>query len=546
MPAPSPSSPMAGASALPPSPAGTTPAAGIVAGVPDGGAGFDPKQLLAILPLIFARNPGAKAAFLQGWQRAQEQDQRRKEEERRLALEQQRIDLSSENTRAIIGEREQTRAAAAQNDIQRRAQDLLSGYAQIVGRAPTLRDFDALLNQYGDLLERKFPGVATKADLSAAVGPYQVNEDRAKRWMKKYESQPDFPQMLARSEYGQWAQDNGYLVPSEGGFAYNPDPQVSTTGTLTPEREVIALRKQAREARKAGDNERAAQLEAEADAITKDTKAFDVNSKRPPVSSGSETDINEAARNIVNNPTDLLSMRYIVSLRGDQRIKLYNEIKRLNPDFDPGMIDRRVKFLDAYEDPKGRAAINRGAMNNILMHSADLHQVNQEYQRQNARILNAPVNAIKSQYSADWVKFVTPLTVLEEEIALYFAGGYAPQADQQRRWQQILNGDATPKQIEEFAKSIIHVGLRRADTFNEQFKTMMGYDDPNMLTPAAVAAGNSLGLGQEMQKYGSGGMLPGGGTSPVESGRVRVQGPNGETGTVPAGTELPPGWKVVG
>jgi hypothetical protein len=242
---------------------------------------------------------------------------------------------------------------------------------------------------------------------------------------------------------------------------------------------------------------------------------MDANRHRPvSITNAATTDklISEAARNIIANPRDLTSIKTITSLRGDERLKLFNELKALDPTFNVGNIDRQIKFLDSYEDPKGRAALNRGAMNNMLMHAADLSAVNEQYRRTNARMLNRPIAVLQRELGTAWQQFATPLAVLKDEIGLYFAGGYAPSADQHKTWDQIANDTATPAQIEQFAKDIIHVGLRRADTHNEQFKTVMGYDDPNLITPQAVQAGTLLGLGDEVKKYGSGGRL---GTAPA-------------------------------
>lgn len=119
---------------------------------------------------------------------------------------------------------------------------------------------------------------------------------------------------------------------------------------------------------------------------------------------------------------------------------------------------------------------------------------------------------------------MTPLSVLKDEISLYFAGGYAPTVDQQKTWDSIVNDKATPAQVEQFAKDIIHVGLRRADTANQAFKTMMGYDDPNLITPDAVQAARNLGLGEAVKKYGSGGQI---GDRP--SRQIVVTAPDGST-----------------
>ena len=217
--------------------------------------------------------------------------------------------------------------------------------------------------------------------------------------------------------------------------------------------------------------------------------------------------IAEAARNIVANPRDMTAPRTISSLRGDQRMMLFNEIKRISPDFNVGNIDRQIKFLDSYENPTGPAAKNRANMNNILQHAADLSVVNEQYRRSNLRLTNTAISELSKQGGTAWSQFMTPLQVLKDEIALYFAGGYAPKGQQQAAWEEIVNDKATPSQVEQFAKDIIHVGLRRADTANEQFKTVMGYDDPNLITPEAMRSAQKLGLGDEVKKYGSGGQI---------------------------------------
>lgn len=273
----------------------------------------------------------------------------------------------------------------------------------------------------------------------------------------------------------------------------------------------------------------------------------------PSQASTDDAKIEEAARNIVNNPQDLVSLKTVSTMRGDQRISLFNAIKRISPDFPIGMIDRRIAFLDKYENPASRAAINRGSMNNILQHAGDLSDVNKKYRRSNLRLANTVMNVLANQYDPVYTEYMVPVTVLQNEIALYFAGGYAPDESQKRQWDKIVAGDATPNQIEAFAKSIIHVGLRRADTHNQQFKTMMGFDDPNLLTPQAVESGIRLGLGDEVRKYGSGGQLgqpqtstpPPPLPSPPSSGMQRAKNPQGELGWLPASTVLPPGWSWV-
>jgi hypothetical protein len=218
-----------------------------------------------------------------------------------------------------------------------------------------------------------------------------------------------------------------------------------------------------------------------------------------------ESEIEIAARQLVQ-PDNLTALKNITSWRGDQRLKVFAKAKQLDPNFDAGLVDQRIRFLQSYEDPKGRAAINRQAINNILQHAGDLQTENQNFWRAGMRVANTPINAIRSQFGDEtYTRIQLVNTVLKDELSLYFAGGYAPSKEQQGTWDKILSDNATPGQVEAFAKEVVKLGLRRATTFNGQFKKMMGYSDPNMIIPEAMGAANRLGLGGEASLFESGG-----------------------------------------
>jgi hypothetical protein len=229
--------------------------------------------------------------------------------------------------------------------------------------------------------------------------------------------------------------------------------------------------------------------------------------------SGDPAMIERVARNLVDNPSSLTTMRDI-GTRGTQRLAIIDKAEQIakaeGKTFDTGLVNQRVKFLEQYEDPKGKAAINRQAINNIMQHAADVSDLNQLNRRSNVKIVNTPVNALKDQFGDQvFTQYQTANGVLKDELGLYFAGGYSPTKDQQAMWDKIQSDTATPAQTEAFAKEVVRLATRRADTFNQQFKTNMGYDDPNMLTPQAKSAAERLGLGDAVAQFKSGGQLGG-------------------------------------
>ena len=257
--------------------------------------------------------------------------------------------------------------------------------------------------------------------------------------------------------------------------------------------------------------------------------------------SGDPAMIERVARNLVDNPSSLTTMRDI-GTRGTQRLAIIDKAEQIakaeGKTFDTGLINQRVKFLEQYEDPKGKAAINRQAINNIVQHAADVSDLNQLNRRSNMKILNTPINALKDQFGDQvFTQYQTANGVLKDELGLYFAGGYSPTKDQQAMWEKIQANEATPAQTEAFAKEVVRLATRRADTFNEQFKTNMGYDDPNMLTPQAKSAAERLGLGDAVAHFKSGGQLGGQQTqnhNPPKPKMISVQIPGQKPGAISA------------
>ena len=251
---------------------------------------------------------------------------------------------------------------------------------------------------------------------------------------------------------------------------------------------------------------------------------------------GNPADIARLARHLVDDPTNLMTMRDL-GTRGTQREAILAKADEIaeaeGKKFDIGVVNQRAKFLEQYEDPKGKAAINRQAINNIMQHAADVSDLNQLNRRSNVKVVNTPINALKDQFGdAVYTQYQTATGVLKDELGLYFAGGYAPTKDQQAMWDKIQANTATPAQTEAFAKEVVRLATRRADTFNQQFKTNMGYNDPNMITPQARSAAERLGLGDTVKQFGSGGQI---GQNPRQAPRmVTVQIPGQPAGSISA------------
>lgn len=223
--------------------------------------------------------------------------------------------------------------------------------------------------------------------------------------------------------------------------------------------------------------------------------------------SGNPKDIDTLSDQLLQ-PNNLTTMRDI-GTRGTQREAIIAEASRKAKargiPFDSGLINERVDFAKSYFDPKGKDSMNRRSLNNLVQHSGNLAELNHGVE---SRAANTAMNAIESQFGNEaYQKFLTETAVVKDEVTNYFAGGFAPNKEQKATWDRILANEATPNQVEAFVKTIIPEAAIRLDSTAEQFKEVMGYDDPNLVYPATKAAAQKLGLDKIFAKYRSGGQL---------------------------------------
>jgi len=234
-PAPLPSSPMAGALPPPPSLAGTP--AGVVAGGGGGAGAFDPKQLLQLLPLIFARNQGAKAAFLEGWQRAQQMDERRKLEENQQRLYERQLDESAESRRVASEGQAQDRSLRLKNAAEARLTNLLKeleGITEPEAFKSRVASADQQLAQ--EFGEAYMPGsIVERARMTPpAVKDFAPMAPAITRILRQVKDDEAAIGLLKQSQYKDAAYQLGFLLDDETGqttLFRDPEPASGGAGS---------------------------------------------------------------------------------------------------------------------------------------------------------------------------------------------------------------------------------------------------------------------------------------------------------------------------
>jgi hypothetical protein len=220
-----------------------------------------------------------------------------------------------------------------------------------------------------------------------------------------------------------------------------------------------------------------------------------------------DNDLKLIAQQLVK-PNNLTAITSIASMKGDQRIRLDAMATKLDPTYDPGVINNKIKFLGEYTDPNGRVAQNLVSYNTFMQHAGNLLDATGTYRNTSLPLLNAPLSSIRQKFGdATYNQYMATLQPVREEYNNMLAGGFSPKAEDAKAGHDILSDSASPAQVEAAVKQMGHTAIARADSVNDMYRKVMGTDDPDLISPAARAAAVKLGLGPEVSKFGSGGSI---------------------------------------
>lgn len=202
--------------------------------------------------------------------------------------------------------------------------------------------------------------------------------------------------------------------------------------------------------------------------------------------------IERSAQALANG--DLTRLREISSLRGDQRLLLFDRAKQINPKFNTADIDRKIKMEDYYANGKGAA--NLQSFGTFLEHGGAAMDAAAAINQGNPRLLNKPINWWKSNMSGDptFQSFVVALEPVRKEFEGFLLGGRALYGDDRKQAEIILNDSSSLGQVQAALKQMGHTAQARMNEENYRYKKQMGHDLVDPLSPEAIAGAQRIGL----------------------------------------------------
>jgi hypothetical protein len=213
-------------------------------------------------------------------------------------------------------------------------------------------------------------------------------------------------------------------------------------------------------------------------------------------------DENVAAKALAGgDPTALSS---IASMRGDQRLRIFAKAKAINPAFNTETAKLKAETMESFAT--GPQADQIQSFNTFLGHAAEASELTNHYRTTALPIINTPLNKIRGDFGdATYTQFATALQPVRDEFETFLQGGHALTETDKKASQAILSDASSPAQIQAALKQMSNTAFIRLDSLNQRYKSIMGTDYPNLLTPDGVQAAKVLGKADLAAKFRSGG-----------------------------------------
>jgi hypothetical protein len=193
---------------------------------------------------------------------------------------------------------------------------------------------------------------------------------------------------------------------------------------------------------------------------------------------------------------DLTRLKDITSMKGDERLLVYNRAKEINPDFSTAKTDRQIKMLDNYTN--GKDGQNLQSFGTFLEHAGVANELIQSFRGGSIApaFLNTALNKLEGKtYGTQIGQLKAALEPVRKEFEGFLLGGKALYAEDRKAAEEIISDSSTPAQVQAALKQLSHTVSARYNESENRFQNTMGKGFKDMgieLTDEAKSAADTL------------------------------------------------------
>jgi hypothetical protein len=209
-----------------------------------------------------------------------------------------------------------------------------------------------------------------------------------------------------------------------------------------------------------------------------------------------EQGIEAAAQSLAKmDPNDLSSLKDIASLRGDQRLLIYNRAKEINPQFNTAEVNRKIKMMDNFTN--GADGKSLQSFGTFLEHAGEASTVVDGIRNTSMPLINKPLNWFAKNAVGDpnYVRLLAALEPVKAEAENFMLNGHAMHVEDKKSIDAILSADSSPAQIQAAVKQLGHTVQARYNEMDNRYNgTMKQHLPPESLSEEARNGASKIGL----------------------------------------------------
>ena len=190
----------------------------------------------------------------------------------------------------------------------------------------------------------------------------------------------------------------------------------------------------------------------------------------------------------------------ITSFRNDEKLRLFDKITQINPNFNTAELDRKIKMMADVQT--GNTSQQIQSFGTFLEHAGEAQTaLNNVYQSQTP-LWNNSLNWWKKNMSGDpnYQAYIAALEPVRKEFEGFLLGGKALYGDDRKAAEKLLSDNASPGQQNAALKQLGKTAEARYNEINYRYKKVMGNDigsGPGELppfSPEAMQAAQRIGV----------------------------------------------------
>jgi len=182
------------------------------------------------------------------------------------------------------------------------------------------------------------------------------------------------------------------------------------------------------------------------------------------------------------------------------------------------MYGNKNKLYERYNNGDSKEGGQINAFNNFFLHAGDAEKVIDRWDNERLQSgvpwINTPINKLRDKLAGDplYSQLIAALAPVKKEYMNFLNANRAEHSQDIEEMNKIMNDTETPAQLRDVLKQLGKTAVLRLDSLNETYRTGTGGQDfPNLIHPKVKSDPGvmSLGFGDDLAKYGSGGFMPG-------------------------------------